>query len=284
MRKLTQNLIKKALGVYLKKEGRLEGLFDLLRTEVAGEERKRACLRELSLIIERDEHFLLPSLEVGSGRDSDRSYQLKYVDFGIKEGDRVLDVGSGGYPFPYATDLVDLYPGDTAHRAESLVRDGRPFNPCNIEGLPYGGKEFDFVYCSHVLEHVPDPARACDELMRVGKRGYIETPTRMSDIMFNFTALKDHHRWHVHLSGSTLFFFEWGGNERRDVGTNDFFRMFVSKYKNQFQDMVHRNRDLFNNMLLWDGSFFYYVFDKNGSLVSTNAMGETGKTGRSIAR
>ena len=61
--------------------------------------------------------------------------------------------------------------GKPGHRVEPLVKDGRPFRVVNIENTPYDDKEFDFVYCSHVLEHVSEPARACEELMRIGKRG-----------------------------------------------------------------------------------------------------------------
>lgn len=57
-------------------------------------------------------------------------------------------------------------------------------------------KEFDFVYCSHVLEHVRDPAKACAELMRIGKRGFIETPTRGKDLWLG-TAAVSNHRWAV---------------------------------------------------------------------------------------
>ena len=126
------------------------------------------------------------------------------------------------------------------------------------------------MYCSHVLEHVKDPAQACEELMRIGKRGYIETPTRMSDVMLNFIHLKDHHRWHINLLGDTLVFMEWADKERRDTGINDFFVMLQSKYKNSFQEFVHTQRDLFVNMLLWQDSFHYYVLDQRGRLLDTN--------------
>ena len=111
-------------------------------------------------------------------RPNDKYGQLtKLVDFKIQETDKVLDIGSGGYPFPKATHLADLYESETTHRKEELIKDGRPFVECNIQNLPFVNKEFDFIFCSHVLEHVDDPALACEELMRVGKRGYIETPT-----------------------------------------------------------------------------------------------------------
>lgn len=228
-------------------------------------------LNETGGLIEPEERFLIPSFEKGSGPETDRfSYQKKYIDFPIKDGDKVLDIGSGAYPFPLATHLADLYEGETPHRAEPLVRDHREFRVCNIEELPYGDKEFEFVYCSHVLEHVPDPAKACEEIMRVGKSGYIETPSRTSDIMFNFTGLKNHHRWHIILAKNTLIFCEWADREQRDTGCTDFFKMFHSKYKNPFQTLVWDNRDLFVNMLLWNNNFFYYIFNKDGNLIATN--------------
>jgi SAM-dependent methyltransferase len=42
--------------------------------------------------------------------------------------------------------------------------------------LPFRDKQFDFVVCSHVLEHVSDPKHFLDEISRVGRAGYIETP------------------------------------------------------------------------------------------------------------
>lgn len=118
---------------------------------------------------------------------------------------------------------------------ESLVKDDRPFTACNIEWLPYRDKEFDFVYCSHVLEHVPDPAMACAEIMRVGKRGYIETPTRTSDIILNFTGLPDHHKWHINKLGNTLVFMEWVDEEKKDTNCTHFFRCFIPTTKIHFK-------------------------------------------------
>gem|GEM_PF-6800036 len=32
---------------------------------------------------------------------------------------------------------------------------------------------FDFVVCSHTLEDVRNPGRGCEEILRVGKAGYL---------------------------------------------------------------------------------------------------------------
>lgn len=214
-------------------------------------------------------HLNLEVLKQGKGKEDSRYfYQKKYINFPIQEGDKVLDIGCGGYPFPLATHLADFYEGETSHRTETLQKDHRPLTICNIESTPFADQEFDFVYCSHVLEHTDNPAKACDELMRIAKRGYIETPTKISDIMFNFTHLKDHHKWHTHILGKTLIFIEWKPEERRHVGTDYFYHQFHSQWKNPFQDLVYDNRDFFVSMLLWEKNFNYLVINYQGEIIA----------------
>ncbi|MCL6606406.1 MAG: class I SAM-dependent methyltransferase [Paenibacillus sp.] len=242
----------------------------LLENLLNRDELLRVYLEEAASLMEPEERFLIPSIQLGYGKENDRFlYQQRFIDFDIKPGEKVLDIGSGGYPFPMATHLADLYEGETSHRHEPLIKDGRPLIICDICDLPFEDKEFDFIYCSHVLEHVEDPGKACEEIMRVGKRGYIETPTRMSDITLNFTKFQNHHKWHICLLENTLIFMEWRDGEQRDTGVDTLFLMMHSKYKNPFQDLVHNNRDLFANMMLWQDRFSYFVFDKKGMLIQS---------------
>jgi len=138
-------------------------------------------------------------------------YQSRFYNFGIKTSDKVLDIGSGNIPFHLATHLADI----TAEN-DNFGRAGVPFKhieeipvyECNLENLPFEDNEFDFVYCSHVLEHVIDPDMACSELMRVGKRGFIESPTRGKDIWLN-TAKISNHRWAIEKENKRLIFSEY---------------------------------------------------------------------------
>lgn len=43
----------------------------------------------------------------------------------------------------------------------------------DVTGIPYPDAAFDWVFCNHVLEHVPDDAKALSELFRVLKPGGI---------------------------------------------------------------------------------------------------------------
>jgi SAM-dependent methyltransferase len=193
--------------------------------------------------------------------------QNERMDFGIPEGARVLDVGSGGWPFARATHLADMFPDETTHRREELKRDERPFDIVDIHALPYGDHAFDFVFCSHVLEHLDDPGRAIRELCRVAPRGYIEVPTRLSDVMFNFTGMADHHRWHGLNQSGTLLLTEWTDAERRDLGENHFWRLAQSAYHNAFQDHLEKAWDYFFIGIRWEGKLPFVVLSKTAEVL-----------------
>jgi SAM-dependent methyltransferase len=100
--------------------------------------------------------------------------------------------------------LVDKFPWDGTERHGQRIRLDRPFVMGDIEHLPFADKAFDFVICSHVLEHVRDPERAVAELQRVGRRGYIETPSAAWERVTGF----DFHSWMVSKVGDRLVFVE----------------------------------------------------------------------------
>ena len=64
------------------------------------------------------------------------------------------------------------------------------------ERLPFNDKEFDYVICSHVLEHVNDPVFLKNEIERIGKSGYLELPTKLSDnLVFGCDEEVFGHKW-----------------------------------------------------------------------------------------
>ena len=87
----------------------------------------------------------------------------------------VLEVGSGGSPYFRANVLVDAY-AETRERHWAPFITDRPSVLGMGEALPFRNKSFDFVIASHVLEHSADPESFLQELQRVAKAGYIETP------------------------------------------------------------------------------------------------------------
>src|SRR3954471_2834901 len=68
----------------------------------------------------------------------------------------VLEVGSGGNPYPRANVLLDAYEATRERHWVPLVAD-RPTVLGFVENLPFRDRAFDFVIASHVLEHSSHP-------------------------------------------------------------------------------------------------------------------------------
>lgn len=87
----------------------------------------------------------------------------------------VLEVGSGGNPYPRANVLLDAYENTRERHWVPLASD-RPTVLGFVENLPFRDHAFDFVIAAHVLEHSSQPERFLSELQRVARAGYIEVP------------------------------------------------------------------------------------------------------------
>lgn len=191
-------------------------------------------------------------------------YQSRFFEFGIQPGDKVLDIGSGHLPFPHATHLAEFAVHDDEYgRAGLPFRhvNGLPVFECSVEDMPFEDQAFDFIYCSHVLEHVGDPARACRELMRVGKRGYIETPTPGKDLWLN-TAQMSNHRWGVELIDQVLVFTEYSVTDIEGLQSDVLMRMNCdpqTEREKAFAALLNLKADRTNTMLLWEGKFEFAV-------------------------
>lgn len=105
------------------------------------------------------------------------AWSLRKASLPIKPSDLVLDVGSGSNPHPAADVLLERYL-DPKHRYGPMLID-RPTVLADACKMPFADKTFDFAIAFHVLEHVPNPEALLNELQRVSKAGYIETPNAL---------------------------------------------------------------------------------------------------------
>ncbi len=169
---------------------------------------------------------------------------------GIRPTDRVLDVGGGFYPFRRADVITDLSFSDTSNRngAQMLFGEGKRYVECPAERLPFADKEFDFVFSSHVLEHTRDPEAACREIQRVGKRGFVEVPHKISE----YVTGNPTHRWLVTPKNGGLRF------EPKNFLESPFQNILHSHVVNdpEFQAIEAGSfRNLLNIQLAWERSF-----------------------------
>ena len=101
---------------------------------------------------------------------------------------KVLDIGCGYGANKYATTICDILDLSEHYKDKTFVK-------INEKKLPFKDKEFDFIIASHVAEHVEDISYFLNELARVGKKGYIEVPTKLEDnLVFEN---KKAHIWHL---------------------------------------------------------------------------------------
>lgn len=184
--------------------------------------------------------------------------------FGIRRGDKVLDVGCGARPFIFATHLADVSLSDNTQRfGGSVPPTHLPFYECSVERMPFKDREFDFVYCSHVMEHVDNPAAACHEIMRVGKRGYIECPRSWVEYAFHSSA----HRWLVDHERNCLIF-----REKLDEERNDFlgiqYSIFTWLKDHRFRRYWDKpkTKAIRNVEFYWEDSFNFLVIQKHERL------------------
>ena len=118
----------------------------------------------------------------------------------------MLDVGSGDKPHWRADVLLDRYRRRRARRSTlrcvAAARVDRPLFDADAADMPFADKVFDYVICSHVLEHVERPDAVIAELARVAKAGYIEVPEAASAKIVDFPS----HLWWVTLDDGVLVF------------------------------------------------------------------------------
>lgn len=111
----------------------------------------------------------------------------------ILPDDKVLEVGPGATPY-FRSDLFleKKFKSDDDLIAQSgkvgLLHTTKPVFTYEGDVFPFKDKEFDYVVCSHVLEHVENVEIFLSELQRVAKRGYIEFPTIYYDYLYNFSV------------------------------------------------------------------------------------------------
>ena len=173
----------------------------------------------------------------------------------IHPGDFVLEIGSGHNPKTRSDVLCDKFIEDDEQRGGSIVTD-RPLVEADGQFLPFADAAFDYVICSHVLEHVEDPELLIAELMRVASRGYIETPSEIGERIYGWR----YHHWVVNLIDGRLTLQK--NNQRAQFGQLFHTLAAKDKYWKRFHITHH---SLFLVQYEWEGKIDYEILPEQKS-------------------
>jgi SAM-dependent methyltransferase len=109
----------------------------------------------------------------------------------ISKNDLVLEIGPGATPHSRSDVFLEKrFDSEEELIAQSghvgLIQTDKKVIYYDGDIFPFEDKEFDYVICSHVLEHVMNPEIFIKEIIRVGKKGYLEFPTIYYEYYYNF--------------------------------------------------------------------------------------------------
>lgn len=131
----------------------------------------------------------------------------------IGPGDRVLEIGPGSMPHSRADVLLErkFETDEMAHAQRGYAAEVKYSQPVvYYDGgrFPFEDKEFDYVICSHVLEHVPSDEleQFITEMQRVASKGYLEFP----NIFYELINYQDVHKWLMNFRNDVILFLPKG--------------------------------------------------------------------------
>ncbi len=187
----------------------------------------------------------------------------------IKKSDKVLEIGPGSSPFWRSDVLLDKkFDDKEAFEQRGLQPKGeydKPIYYYDDRIFPFKDKEFDYVICSQVLEHVPpkDFGVIIKEIERVARRGYIEVPRLFYEYLFNFYV----HRWLINFKNGKLFLLDKAKVEFSYI-QDIFYLMLKYGSKKKKLTFIKDFIDLFMIGYEWEDKIEYKIVNSLNDLIS----------------
>ncbi len=168
----------------------------------------------------------------------------------------MLEVGGGHNPHPRANVEVDKFTDSNYHRSADIkVLKHQEFINAEGETLPFKDKEFDYVICCHVLEHAEDPSQFLEEQFRVAKRGYIETPSLLGEVL----AARESHKWIIHEYQDTLYIVDKKkiNFQAGSINLMELVQDYLPKHSIGFKIAERTHANLMTVRIEWKDNFKY---------------------------
>ncbi len=172
---------------------------------------------------------------------------------------KVLEIGPGSTPHRRANAFLELHYDDDEIKLrqrggtkETPQFGSRPVHTYKGREFPFSTNEFDYVICSHVLEHVPEPEQFMTEIFRVGSgRGYVEYPLLPFEYLYDFDVHLNVIKYSPGLG--TLFYAK--KSDLLDLQTKPVRDFFRSSLEKGWSEMIDCNKQVFFEGVEFDKPF-----------------------------
>jgi len=132
------------------------------------------------------------------------------------------------------------------------LRRDRPTIIGDAESLPFRDGSVDYTIARHVLGHLENPNKFINELMRVSKRGYIETPSELSERITSWT----YHKWLVNKMEDKLYLKRKSENTYLGLGR---LTHYLWKNSQEYRKLYFTYPDLFLIRYEWQNKIDYEI-------------------------
>lgn len=197
-------------------------------------------------------------------------WALRKMSLPVAKDGLVLDVGSGGTPYPRSDVLLDRLTGAEHRCGDSMMID-RHAVLGDAQKMPFKDKAFDFVVASHILEHMSHPEIFLRELQRVGKAGYIEAPNAIFE---RFIPYDIHCLEVMSLDGMLHIHKKARPVEDSFMGGLNFFER-----DDKWKESLFKKPDMFHVRLFWDNEIKYKIHNPEVSCEWIEAINEESLAG-----
>ncbi|MGV8108436.1 methyltransferase domain-containing protein [Methanospirillum sp.] len=194
---------------------------------------------------------------------------------GIRKSDKVLEIGPGSAPHSRSDIYLEKFfyskEEEHAQRGYSPSKNlEKPIYYYDGKKFPFSNNEFDYVICSHVLEHVPlDELRTFfSEMTRVSSKGYIEFP----NIFYELINYQDVHLWFMNYRDGKILFLDKSlfTSNNIHMGYRELFYANIDdRYANNLFSIY---KDFFFCGFEWENKIDYEFIDNFNELVTNEDL------------
>lgn len=187
----------------------------------------------------------------------------------VRPNDKVLEIGPGGNPHPRADVLLDMIFDDPkvaeAQRGYAPeIKTDKKIIYYKGGKFPFKNKEFDYVICSHVLEHIPldNLALFISEIERVASCGYIEFPNMFYELI-NYQPV---HLWLMNYRSNTIYFMDKLLFKSNYV--HKIYREMFYGSDNYMMNAFQRYKELFFSGFEWKNKIHFKIINDCDELIN----------------